>query len=81
MQPLYDPSAPKRATNVSINKDLLDKARHFKINVSATLEAALQERLKQAQAEQWLAENRDAIKAYNQFVDEHGVFSDGLRGF
>jgi post-segregation antitoxin (ccd killing protein) len=27
------------------------------------------------------SENRVAIDAYNKHVDEHGVFSDGLRGF
>jgi antitoxin CcdA len=45
------------------------------------LEQALVEALKKQQREQWLAENRDAIKAYNQHVDKHGVFSEGLRSF
>jgi antitoxin CcdA len=31
--------------------------------------------------ELWLAENREAIEAYNEHVSRHGVFSDGLRGF
>jgi post-segregation antitoxin (ccd killing protein) len=29
----------------------------------------------------WLAENMASLVAYNRFVEEHGVFSDGLRGF
>lgn len=29
----------------------------------------------------WLAENREAIDAYNEHVEADGVFSDGLRGF
>ena len=33
------------------------------------------------QRETWLKENRDAIKAYNEDVAQHGVFSSGLRGF
>ena len=32
-------------------------------------------------AEQWLEENRSAIESYNEHVEEHGVFSDGVRGF
>ena len=39
------------------------------------------EALRQWQREQWLAENREAMGAYNTFVEKHGVFSDGLRSF
>jgi antitoxin CcdA len=31
--------------------------------------------------ETWLAENREAIEAYNEHVAQHGVFSVGCRGF
>jgi antitoxin CcdA len=81
MQSAYDPQAPKRAANLSVNGDLLSKAKDLHINLSATLEQALAEALKQKQREQWLAENRGAIAAYNQHVEKHGVFSDGLRSF
>ena len=30
---------------------------------------------------QWKIENAHAIQAYNRFVEENGVFSDGLRKF
>jgi len=36
---------------------------------------------RQKQQEQWLAENRKAISAYNDDVRANGVFSDGLRSF
>jgi len=77
----YDHQAPKRPANLSINADLLAKARDLKINLSATLEQALVEVLRQRQREQWLAENQAAIDAYNQQVEAQGVFSDGLRSF
>lgn len=77
----YDHQAPKRPANLSINADLLAKARDLKINLSATLEQALVEVLRQRQREQWLAENQAAIDAYNQQVETEGVFSDGLRAF
>lgn len=35
----------------------------------------------QAPPQEWLKENRKAIDHYNKRVDEHGVFSDGLRSF
>lgn len=81
MQPTHDANAPKKATNLSINEDLLAKAREMNINLSATLEQALSETLRQRQREQWLAENREAMAAYNAHVEKQGVFSDGLRSF
>lgn len=58
----------KKPTNVSINNDLLQRARELEINLSALLE-------------RWLEENREAIAKYNEFVDANGVFSDGVRRF
>lgn len=81
MQELFDKQAPKKATNLSINGDLLMKARESNINLSATLEQALAERLKQKQRELWRKENAKAIAAYNRLVDKEGVFSDDLRNF
>lgn len=81
MQSTHNAYAPKKATNLSINEDLLAKAREMNINLSATLEQALGEALRQRQREQWLAENKEAISAYNAHVEKHGVFSDGLRSF
>lgn len=77
----YDPHAPKRAANLSVNGDLLNKAKAMDINLSATLELALAEALKKKQSEQWLAENSEAINAYNEHVEAHGVFSDSVRSF
>jgi len=77
----YNPNAPKRAANLSVNGDLLNKAKELDINLSATLEQALAEVLKKKQREQWLAENGKAINAYNEHVKVHGVFSDDLRSF
>ena len=56
----------KRAANVRIRCDLLQAARGAGISLSATL---------------WPEENREAIGAYNRYVNEHGAFSDEVRGF
>lgn len=71
----------KQATNVSIRRDLLEAARRSKLNLSATLERALTEELKRLQRQRWREENREALTAHNDFVEKHGVFSDGLRSF
>ena len=81
MSAIYDINAAKRAANLSVNGDLLDKAREHGINLSATLEQALIEALNAARREQWLAQNRKAMGAYNEHVEAVGAFSDGLRGF
>ena len=81
MNTSYDLQAPKRPANLSINADLLAKARDLNINLSATLEHALAEALRQRLRHQWLAENRAAIDAYNLQTEANGTFSDGLRSF
>lgn len=71
----------KKPTNVSINRDLLEQAKALKINLSATLEEALAEAVREKQQALWKLENREAISAYNQMVEENGTFSDDLRSF
>ncbi len=77
----YDNQAPKKPTNVSINSDLLAKAKVLKINLSAAFETALADIVATRQRELWKEENRAAIEAYNQLVDENGVSGDGMRSF
>lgn len=81
MHAIYDENAIKKASNLSINSDLLRQAKALDINLSATLEAALKVKIQELRAQQWIEENRDSISAYNESVAERGVFSDGLRSF
>jgi antitoxin CcdA len=81
MQTLYDIHAPKKAANLSINSDLLQKSRALNINLSAALETALKQLLAQSKAAQWKTENHAAIIAYNDFVAENGCFADEYRSF
>ena len=81
MHQIFDPQAPKKATNVSINSDLLTQAKSLKINLSATLEQTLAKIVEQKQKELWLAQNKKAIATYNDMVETHGVFSDSTRTF
>ena len=81
MNNIYDPSAPKKPANLSINSELLRKAKEFEINLSATLEQALVEKVKQRQQELWLSANKSAIDEYNSYTEQNGNFSDTLRSF
>ena len=75
------PKAPKQATNLSINRDLLNAARAAGVNLSAALEEALEEKVAAARREQWKQENAEAIAEYNDLIAEHGTFSEGHRSF
>lgn len=81
MDQLFDTDAPKKPTNLSVNSDLLIKSRALDINLSATLEQALQTKLAQANAEKWASDNQNAIRAYNDFVEEHGCFGEEYKEF
>jgi antitoxin CcdA len=80
-QALYDFDAPKKATNLSLNSDLLKRTRALNINLSATLEQALIDKLKSIEAKKWVKENKNSIQAYNDFVDDNGCFGDEFREF
>lgn len=75
------PRRRKKATNLSVDDSLLDQARRLKLNLSQVFEAGLTEAIHQRQREDWLRKNRAALDAYNEHVEKHGVFSDGLRSF
>lgn len=72
----YNPSAPKKSANLSINSDLLRQARELKINLSKTLEERLAEIVREERARRWQEENREAIEAHNRFVERYGLFND-----
>jgi antitoxin CcdA len=71
----------KRATNVSVNGALLDKAKALKINLSATLESALSDVVRARERDLWRRENKSAIDAYNRLVEKQGTYGDNTRTF
>ena len=75
----YDYKAPKKPTNLSINSSLLEKAKRLKINLSATLENTLAEKIREAERTQWLEKNRNAIAASNKLADDKGLFAHSYR--
>jgi antitoxin CcdA len=71
----------KKAANLSVDERLLARARSLNLNLSQVLEAGLAEAIRRQEGEAWLKRNRAAIEAYNEHVEKHGVFSEGLRSF
>ncbi|MCB9097635.1 MAG: type II toxin-antitoxin system CcdA family antitoxin [Arcobacter sp.] len=81
MTAIYNKDAKKKATNISINSELLEKAKKYKINISANVEKTLEELIRQYEIQNWEKENKEAIESYNERIAKNGVFSDGLRSF
>ncbi len=81
MKQLFDSKAAKQAANLSINSDLLMKAKGLNINLSATLEQALRERLREQARSDWVQNNKNAIDSYNASVDANGIFGEEYRSF
>lgn len=79
MAQIYDHLAQKKPTNLSINSNLLEKSKLLKLNLSATLESALAEKVRIAERAQWLEKNRNAIAASNNLTEEKGLFADSFR--
>jgi antitoxin CcdA len=71
----------KKRTNVSIDNGLLEEARKYNVKLSPLFEEALRQHLKNEASKRWLEENKHAIATYNEEVEKHGVFSEGLRNF
>ena len=75
-------SAEDRAPgNLRIRSSLKKKAKSLGLNLSQTLEASLEKEIARREQEAWLAENREAIEAYNQRVEEHGPALAAYRSF
>jgi antitoxin CcdA len=71
----------KKAVNLSIDAELVAEAKASGTNLSALLEKALREELRERRWRIWREENREANEAYNRFVEEHGLLSDEWRNF
>lgn len=76
-----DEGPGKRSANLSINAELLAKAKRLNINLSQTLETRLAQLVREAEARAWLDTNRKAVDAYNRRLERDGVWSDKVRGF
>lgn len=78
---LYDIHAHKKATNLTINSDLLAKAKSLHINLSKTLEDGLIQLLQEKENQLWLEQNKLGIEEYNKRINEEGSFGDKGRVF
>jgi len=76
--------APER--DIGIDPELLAQAQRLGISITGLSETQLRLHLQKVdpagaedRAQRWAAENAEAIKEHNRFVEEHGLLSDHLR--
>jgi antitoxin CcdA len=76
-------SRPRRKapTNLSLRVDLVRRAKVLRLNLSEVVETALETAIQGFEQAKWLTDNQQAIREYNEFVEENGVFSDDWRQF
>jgi antitoxin CcdA len=65
----------RKSVNLTIDAKLLDEARARGDNLSQILDHAL----RQKRAEEWRAENADAIRLNNERIKREGLWSEKMR--
>jgi len=71
----------KKATNLTLNTEVLAEAKKLGINVSKACDAFLESLVKQEKEQRWQLENSKFIASYNKTVDEEGLPLDQWRTF
>ncbi len=74
----YDPTAPKRPVNMSLNEDLVRQAREVIPNLSVTVETLLADHVQGLQDSAGLRKKQiaEVVAAEKAFVAEFGSFAD-----
>ena len=70
-------SGKKKATNLSLDQELLKDARALGVNISAAAEEGVREALRKA----WVEENRAAMEAWGEWVEKNGLPLEKYRMF
>jgi antitoxin CcdA len=66
-------NAPKKATNLSLNSKVLEKARELGMNVSQTVDTLLAAEVRRCYWQKWNEENKDAVAEYNARIASEGL--------
>ena len=71
----------RKATNVTLDAVLLERAKNLKINISQASEEGLSRAVAAKQAAMWLQDNQAALDSSNCYVEEHGLILAKHRNF
>jgi antitoxin CcdA len=73
--------AMRSRVNLSIDEDVLAAAKNSGINMSRVAEMALKAAAKAERNRRWNEDNKDALDAYDRFVEKNGLILDAHRQF
>ncbi|MFN7055603.1 type II toxin-antitoxin system CcdA family antitoxin [Hyphomonas sp.] len=73
--------ANKTRVSLTLDKDLVAKAKAAGINLSAVAEEAIRFETRAEEMRRWAEENKAALQAKARQIEEEGLWSDGLRMF
>jgi antitoxin CcdA len=73
--------AQKKSVNLSIDAELVAKAKDLGLNLSRISTDAIAEAVRREAARKWQEENAEAIAAYNARIDAEGTLSDHIPGW
>ena len=71
----------KKATNLTLNSEVLSEAKKLGINISKVCDAFLESLVKSEKERLWKSENQDFINEYNQITEKEGLPLDKWRTF
>ena len=77
---IYDVDAPKRPVNVTLNSDLVARARAEGLNLSALAEEAVSAVLARIARARFDAEIAQACRVHDQYLTEYGSLGEAVRG-
>jgi len=76
---LYDKTAQKRPVNLTLNSDLVAKAREAGLNLSALAEGRIVQELERLRDQEWKQLLTDEAAAHDAYLIEYGCMADLLR--
>lgn len=66
------PSPSRKTADLPLDEKLVAEARDLGIDLSGAAETGIAAAVKAEKERRWLTENAEAIKAYNDYIDENG---------
>ena len=75
----YDTTAAKRPVNLTLNSDLLAKARVAGLNLSALAEEAVAAALARVAREKLAADIAQACRVHEQYLADYGSLGEAVR--
>ena len=72
---------PKKPTNLTLDRRLLEEARNLNVNLSQAAESGVRRAVAEAKAEAWLRENVEALASSNDWVARNSLPLEQYRRF